>query len=74
MTKKYCEKYDVYYNDINGHLIENRCSDKDCEYSSDKDCEYCKDRPEQLLKAFCSDCKFKLIDGTICEGMNNESN
>ncbi len=61
MKKRYCDKYDVYFNKETGKLLE-----KDC---SDKDCDYCKNRPEKLTHEFCNECKHKLPNLTVCKGM-----
>jgi hypothetical protein len=58
--KKYCERFDVYYDNKTGEYLEQRCDDPNCEY--------CKNRPKQL-KDVCKDCKQELQDRTICKGM-----
>jgi len=58
--KKYCEKFDVYYDGNTGKYLEKKCNDKECDY--------CKDRPKKLIDA-CKKCNWEEIDNSICVGL-----
>ncbi len=41
MKKRYCEKYDAFYNPETGEWLEEKCDDVKCGY--------CKDRPKKHI-------------------------
>ena len=61
--KKYCERYDGYYDDVTGEFLESKCQDPNCEY--------CKNRPDNLANR-CRSCNMKRPGETYCKGIDEE--
>lgn len=58
MVDKYCDRFDVMYDEETGDYLETRCKDPRCVY--------CKERPNRLRSA-CQDCAF-----THCQGLRRK--